>query len=168
MSQNSQQAAKGVRALHRIADASIDLATLSNAVSAVDGTIVLDGESIKAGGALSTSLAAAVDTSNNKGVRTVTGTTDTLVLADNGKTIVCTNAVSATITVPINASVAFPIGTRIELVGTLVGVGLSLSGLTTSIPSGKIASGVGAASTIYARKIDTNSWVISGDLATAP
>jgi len=47
-------------------------------------------------------------------VKNETGTTYTLVLTDTGKMITCTNASDITVTVPTNASVAFPIGTIIS------------------------------------------------------
>jgi hypothetical protein len=42
-----------------------------------------------------------------------TGTTYTLVLTDAGKHITMTNASANTLTVPLNSSVAFPVGTKI-------------------------------------------------------
>jgi hypothetical protein len=44
-----------------------------------------------------------------------TGTTYTLVLTDVAKVVSLTNAAAITLTVPTNASVAFPIGTQILL-----------------------------------------------------
>ena len=44
-----------------------------------------------------------------------TGTTYTLVLSDVAKVISLTNAAAITLTVPTNASVAFPVGTQILL-----------------------------------------------------
>lgn len=45
-----------------------------------------------------------------------TGTTYTLALADVSKVVTLTNAGAVTLTVPANASVAFPIGTRITVI----------------------------------------------------
>ena len=45
-----------------------------------------------------------------------TGTTYTLVLADDGKMVTCSNAGAITVTVPTNASVAYPTGTQILIV----------------------------------------------------
>ena len=44
-----------------------------------------------------------------------TGTAYTLVLADAFKLVAMNNAAANTLTVPPNSSVAFPIGTRIDL-----------------------------------------------------
>ena len=45
-----------------------------------------------------------------------TGTTYTLVLTDNSKLITLSNAGAITLTIPTNATVAFPIGCQIDLV----------------------------------------------------
>jgi hypothetical protein len=52
--------------------------------------------------------------------RVVSTTSDTLVLADAGKMVECNNSSLVTVTVPTNASVAYPIGTQIQFlqVGT--------------------------------------------------
>lgn len=102
----------------------------------------------------------------NPGVRVVTGTTDTLVLADNGRTILCTNNSSAVITVPLNASVAFPLNTRIEFVGTLIDPALTILG-TTLLLSGKSTQSGSPGATMVIRKVATDTWAVSGDLQTA-
>jgi hypothetical protein len=54
-------------------------------------------------------------------VNTQTGTTYTLVLADAGKQVTLSNASAVTVTVPLNSSVAYTIGTRILLLNLGVG-----------------------------------------------
>jgi hypothetical protein len=49
-------------------------------------------------------------------IRTVTGTSDTLVLADNGGAVSYSNAAATTSTIPPNSSVAFATGTKIVLI----------------------------------------------------
>ncbi|KKL81470.1 hypothetical protein LCGC14_1994450, partial [marine sediment metagenome] len=52
-----------------------------------------------------------------------TGTTYTLVLTDDGKLVTMNNASANTLTIPTDASVAFPIGTRIDVM--MIGVGVT-------------------------------------------
>lgn len=48
-------------------------------------------------------------------IRVVSGTSDTLVAADADRYLRCTNAGAVTVTVPPNASVAFPVGTEVHV-----------------------------------------------------
>lgn len=92
----------------------------------------------------------------NPGVRVVTGTTDTLVLADNGKTIYCTNGSACTVTIPLNASVPFPLNTHIQF-ASAIGVVFSASGITAIIQNGAID---GQYFSGKLTKVATNIWVI--------
>jgi hypothetical protein len=99
-------------------------------------------------------------------INTQTGTTYTLVLADAGKLITSDNASPITITVPPNGDVAFPIGTRIDVLS--IGVGLTTlaqgSGVTiNSKDSNKKLSDQGSAASLI--KLGTNSWFLIGDLS---
>jgi hypothetical protein len=74
------------------------------------------------------------------GINAQTGTTYTLVLTDAGKNVTCSNASSVTVTIPTNASVAFPTGTVISITnlgaGTVTvaaGGGVTLNGTTLTI-----------------------------------
>ena len=49
------------------------------------------------------------------GVDARTGTTYTLVLADRGKLVTCSNTGAITVTIPTNASVAFPVGSQVDV-----------------------------------------------------
>jgi hypothetical protein len=93
-----------------------------------------------------------------------TGTTYTLVLADNGKLVTLSNASAITVTVPTNASVAFPVGSivNIQQIGagqvTVVGdTGVTVNGTGT-----KTNSQWSAASII---KTATDTWTLIGDIA---
>lgn len=98
-----------------------------------------------------------------------TGSTYTLVLADAGKYVEMNNASSNTLTVPLNASVAFPIGTEITIIQTGAGT-------TTISPAGGVTINyysptTAATRTIKARwgaasliKRGTNTWVLIGNL----
>jgi hypothetical protein len=55
-------------------------------------------------------------------IRTVTGTSDDLVLADNGGAVSYSNASATTSTIPPNSSVAYAVGTKIVLINLGAGV----------------------------------------------
>jgi len=94
-----------------------------------------------------------------------TGTSYTFALSDAG--IICefSNSSPVTVTVPPNSSVAFPVGTQIEV--TQTGAGKTTlaqgSGVTiTSLASYKSIAGQYASATLYKRATDT--WQLSGSL----
>lgn len=93
-----------------------------------------------------------------------TGTTYTLVLTDAAKLITLTNAAAITLTVPTNASVAFPIGTQILLYQGGAGqVTISSSATLRSQGSKlKIFGQYGVAGIV---KVDTDEWVAFGNLS---
>lgn len=98
-------------------------------------------------------------------INTQTGTTYTLVLSDAGKLITSNNSSSVTFTVPPNADVAFPVGTRIDVLS--IGAGLTTiaqgSGVTVSSKdSNKKLAKQGSAATLI--KTATNTWWLVGDL----
>lgn len=93
---------------------------------------------------------------------TQSGTTYTLALTDRGKVVEFTNAGAVALTVPTNASVAFPIGTIIGLLQYGAGqVTISGAGVTLRSASGfKTAAQY---STVWLRKRATDEWVVTGD-----
>lgn len=95
-----------------------------------------------------------------------TGTSYTLVLSDVAKVITLTNAAAITLTVPTNASVAFPTGTQILLYqGGAGAVTISGAGVTFRSEGSKlkIAGQYGVAGLL---KIGTNEWIVYGNLIT--
>ena len=100
-----------------------------------------------------------------------TGTTYTVVLDDNGQIVTMNNASANTFSIPTNASVAFPIGTQINVLQ--IGVGQTTiqavtSGTTTILSTGTTA----ATPRLRARysmatcvKAGTDLWYVLGDLA---
>jgi hypothetical protein len=94
-----------------------------------------------------------------------TGTIYTLVAGDAGDLVTLTNAAAITLTVPTNATVAFAIGTQITITqsgaGTVTVAGAV--GVTINSADGdlKLRSQWSAATLI---KIDTNSWILIGDI----
>jgi hypothetical protein len=90
-----------------------------------------------------------------------TGTTYTLVLGDAGYVIECNNASAITLTVPTNASVAFPIGTRIDVYQMGAGQVTISSSATLRAPNGAKTAGQYSVLSLWKRA--TDEWVISGD-----
>ena len=91
-------------------------------------------------------------------------TSYTLVLADKGKVVETTSATAVTVTVPPNASAAFPVGTLLELhqyaagqISVAAGAGVTLrtpSSLTTRAQY----------SSLSLRKRGVDEWIVGGDL----
>ncbi len=99
---------------------------------------------------------------NTAVLNTQTGTAYTLVLTDAGKIVETNNASANTVTVPPNASVAFPTGTQIDIVqygagNTTIVEG---SGVSVKTPYSLILATRYARVTLYKR--GTDEWVLSG------
>ena len=95
-----------------------------------------------------------------------TGTTYTLVLGDAGKYIQCNNAGAFTLTVPPNASVAFPTGTQIVVRNTGAGqvTVAQGSGVTINTSQTLLLRAQHSSATLV--KVATDTWDIAGDLET--
>ena len=93
-------------------------------------------------------------------------TSYTLVLSDEGKAIQFTNTSNATLTVPPNGTVAFAIGTVIEIVqmGTSQ-VTLAPGAGVTLLSADNLLATRTQYSVVSIRKSATNTWVVAGDLA---
>lgn len=94
-----------------------------------------------------------------------TGTAYTLVLADAPKCVTMSNAAANTLTIPANASVAFPIGTVVTVMQLGVGqttVAITTDTLLNPALTAKLRARYSVASIT---KITATSWVLSGDLA---
>ena len=99
-------------------------------------------------------------------LNTQTGTTYTLVAGDAGDLVTLNNAAAITLTVPLNSSVAFAIGTQITLAQlgagqvTIAGaVGVTVSAADSAT---KLRTQYSAATCI---KTGTNSWILIGDIS---
>lgn len=101
----------------------------------------------------------------------ITTDSTTLLLTDTSNAVAVNKATAATVTIPANASVAFLIGSHVDIVQlgagavtVVAGAGVTLNGSTL------VTSGIG--STIRIRKIASNTWVAtvttseSGTIAT--
>lgn len=98
---------------------------------------------------------------------TVSAQTDdyTLALADASRAVEVTKGSAATVTVPPNASVAFPIGTVIEIVQMGSGTVTIAAGAGVTLRSrDSILSLAGQYAVASIRKRAANEWVVAGDL----
>lgn len=93
-----------------------------------------------------------------------TGTTYTLVAADAGYLVTLTNAAAIALTVPLNSSVAFAIGTQITIAQAGAGK------VTVAGAVGVTVNGAGGLLSLRTQwsaatliKIATNSWILIGD-----
>lgn len=97
---------------------------------------------------------------------TETGTSKTLALSDANTFQQCSNASTQTITIPPNADVAFPTGTEVEFFQEGAGTVTIAAGSGVTIrSSGSLLSTSGQYVGAVAKKIDTNEWVLVGNLA---
>ena len=94
-----------------------------------------------------------------------TGTTYTFVLTDSAKFVTLSNAAAIALSIPTNASVAFPTGTQINIVQlgagqvTVGGAGVTIRSQGTKL---KLNGQYSAATCI---KIGTDEWVLVGNTA---
>lgn len=101
------------------------------------------------------------------GINTQVGAAYTLVLGDRGKVIEMNNAAANTLTIPLNADAAFPIGTQITVIQ--LGAGqttiAATAGVTLNALGGALKlSAQYAAASLYKR--GTNEWLAFGSLNT--
>lgn len=86
-------------------------------------------------------------------------------MSDSGKLIELDNTNPITLSIPLNSSVAFPIGTRIDLLQTNSGqvTVTPTGGVTLNYIIGNKLAGQWAGATLIKRATDT--WVLIGALA---
>jgi hypothetical protein len=95
-----------------------------------------------------------------------TGTTYTLLLSDSGKFVTQTNAAAIATTIPPNSSVAFPIGTQVNLMQLGAGAITITAGAGVTLRSAdSLVVTNGQYSVATCVKIDTDEWVLIGNLA---
>ena len=94
-----------------------------------------------------------------------TGTTYTAVLTDDGKLVTCDNASPITFTIPTNSSVAFGIGTQINIMQLGAGqVTIAGAGVTLRSAGSKLKTNAQYAVATCC-KIATDTWVVVGNLS---
>lgn len=108
--------------------------------------------------------AATINNINTVPINNQTGTSYTLVLGDAGANVTLSNASAIALTIPANASVAFPIGTQILI--TQLGAGQVTVGITTDTLNARVGKKlVGQYSEATLTKKTSTMWVLSGDLS---
>lgn len=95
-----------------------------------------------------------------------TSTSNSLVLSDDGKLVKVNNSSANTIEIPLSASVAFPLGTEITIMQTGTGqtTVTAAVGVTVNSSNGLKLRAQWSSATLL--KIDTNIWVVVGDMST--
>ena len=100
------------------------------------------------------------------GVNAQTGTTYTLALSDRGGIVTMSNANANTLTIPTNASVAFPLNSVLNVVR--LGAGVTTITGDTGVTLNGASAGSGAISNRYQAvsllKVGTDTWIASGDI----
>lgn len=96
------------------------------------------------------------------GVNDQTGTAYELVIGDAGKLITMSNASANTLTIPANASVAFDVGTRIDVLQK--GAGATSIAITSDTLNGNV--NINAQwEVVSLLKIASTTWVVVGGVA---
>ncbi len=133
-----------------------------NAGNSADYTLTVDSTDQLV---TTTGVTASGQVTDHQNINAQTGTTYTLVIGDDGKIITLSNASAITLTVPTNASVAFPIGTRIDLIQKGAGqvTVAAAGGVTINATPGLKARAQYSAATLI--KEATNTWYLVGDLS---
>ena len=112
-------------------------------------------------------IPALADIQRQQKINTQTGTTYTFVLTDAGKLVTCDNAAAISVTVPPNSSVAFPTGTRLDVIGIGAGIVTIVAGggVTVSKATGQtlVFQDAGSACTLV--KLATDTWRVVGRFA---
>jgi hypothetical protein len=97
-----------------------------------------------------------------------TGTSYTLALADNGKLVTLANASPVAVTIPLNSSVALPVGAVIMMAAYDAGaVTISGAGGVTVVSNGATAASPvirAQYSSVGAIQTSANNWLVVGDL----
>jgi hypothetical protein len=106
-----------------------------------------------------TAVAAGTDPAALASVNAQTGTTYTLTMADAGGVVTCTNGSAVTVTVPPNADVAFPIGTRIQVAQLGAGATSVAAGSGVTVTGAGNMGGQYGAKTLT--KTATNTWILT-------
>jgi len=149
----------------------------TNAVEKYDGsawTAIASGdiEGVTAGtglsgGGTSGTVTLSFDYSvGNQSVESAQTASYTLVIGDAGKLVTMSNASANNLTVPPNSSVAFPTGTRIDVIQKGAGQTTIVAGSGVTLNSkGSALKLTGQYSGCSLIKYATNSWFVVGDLS---
>lgn len=139
------------------------IATAAVTTSKIASSVTLTTPNI--GAATGTSLVATGQVTDSTSINTQTGNY-TLVIADAGKFITVSSAGSSTVTIPLNSSVGFSLGTKIVI--ARIGAGaLAIAGTggvtVNATPGLNLRAQYSAATCI---QIALDSWLVLGDLSS--
>ena len=112
-------------------------------------------------------VASAIPQTNQRGINNIAATSHTLNADDNGKALIFNSNSSTTLTIPKNSTYSFAVGQTFVLVqhGTgSVTVSTESGATLRSLSSYVKTSGQYAEARLI--KIDTDEWVLSGDLSS--
>ena len=147
-----------------------DLANASTALSAVSATELgyLDGVTSAVQTQMDAKLATATAVTTYAPLNLVTSAQTasyTLVLADAADIVEISNASANNLTVPLNSSVAFPVGTQINILQTGAGqtTVVATGGVTINATPGLKLRAQWSSATLIKRA--ENTWVLIGDLS---
>lgn len=99
-------------------------------------------------------------------VRTISGTTHTCDADDLDAHLRCTNGSAVAMTIPPNASVAYPVNAVIEFEQAGAGQVTLVAGAGVTLNSrGGLLASAGQFAVLFAKKVATNTWTVGGDLA---
>ena len=99
-------------------------------------------------------------------IKADTTTAYTPIVTDENKMVTLSNAAAITVTLPQNSAAAFPVGAEVDFLWLGAGQPTFVAGSGATVnatPGLKLRAQYSAAT---AKKINTNGWVIIGDLAT--
>ena len=176
----------------KIGNGSTAWSSLSYAITGAAGTVtsIVAGTGLT-GGTITSTGTIAIDTATTADLTTAqtltnktltdpkinlalnaqTGTTYTFVLTDNGRLVTASNASAQTYSIPTNASVAFPIGTQINIIQIGAGqvtINAVTSGTTTISSTGATATAPklrAQYSSATCIKAATDLWYVVGDIS---
>jgi len=139
------------------------IATAAVTTSKIASTVTLTTPNI--GAATGTSLVTTGQVTDNTSINTQTGNY-TLVIGDAGKFITVNSAGSSTVTIPLNSSVSFGLGTKIVIarIGAgAVAIGFAGGVTVNATPGLNLRAQYSAATCI---QISLNNWLVLGDLSS--
>jgi hypothetical protein len=150
-------------------DTKLASATAASTYATISGNATLAGTETLTNKTLTSP--AVNDPKLNLTINAQTGTTYTFVLTDNGKFITASNASAQTYSIPTNASVAFPVGTQINLIQIGAGqvtVNAVTSGTTTVLSNATVPAAPKCRNqyaSLTCVKVATDTWYVIGDIA---